>query len=199
MLRALAWGGRWIEIHREEWRRGGGGRGAGKQFSLLIVLYFWIQDWRDEGRREPGANPEPGLGFALLVLAIAWKVMWGVATNGRATLHKRTLTAGGHSYTLTDIVRSNAALLLPVSWKEQQCETQLEEKLSRSTCRSDDTKRKLPELGVFVVATTIGETVGVVRQAGDDLWGNSGLEILPRLQSRKQPFWMGLEENWPCR
>lgn len=50
-----------------------------------------------------------------------------------------------------------------------------------------------------MAAATIGDTVGVARLAGDDLWGNSGLGMLPRLQSRKQPFWMGLEENWPCR
>lgn len=45
----------------------------------------------------------------------------------------------------------------------------------------------------------MGEGVGVARPAGEDLWGSSGLEMLPRLQSRKQPFLMGLEENWPCR
>lgn len=50
-------------------------------------------------------------------------------------------------------------------------------------------------VGVRAACPTIGETVGEIRPAGDDLSGNRGLVILPRLQSRKQPFWMGLDEN----
>lgn len=50
-------------------------------------------------------------------------------------------------------------------------------------------------VGVHAACVTIGETVGEIRPAGDDLSGNRGLVILPRLQSRKQPFRMGLDEN----
>lgn len=50
-------------------------------------------------------------------------------------------------------------------------------------------------VGVHAACATIGETVGEIRPAGDDLSGNRGLVILPRLQSRKQPFRMGLDEN----
>lgn len=66
-----------------------------------------MKDRRDEGRREPGANPEPGLGSAVLVR--------GAATDGRAALHKRTLAAGSRRYARAHLVRSRAALLLPVS------------------------------------------------------------------------------------
>lgn len=56
--------------------------------------------------------------------------------------------------------------------------------------------KSLPEpIGVRAPCATIGEIVGEMRPAGDDLSGNSGLVMLPRLQSRKQPCWMGLDEN----
>ena len=50
-------------------------------------------------------------------------------------------------------------------------------------------------MGVRAACTKMGEMVGEARPAGDDLSGNSGLVMLPRLQSRKQPCWMGLDEN----
>lgn len=50
-------------------------------------------------------------------------------------------------------------------------------------------------MDVRAAFTTIGEIVGETRPAGDDLSGNRGLVMLPRLQSRKQPCWMGLDEN----
>lgn len=58
----------------------------------------------------------------------------------------------------------------------------------------------LPEaMGVSAVRATIGETAGDTKSAGDEPSGNRGLVMLPRLQSRKQPCWIGLDENWPCR
>lgn len=54
----------------------------------------------------------------------------------------------------------------------------------------------LPEsVGVWFACATTGEIAGDIKPAGDDLSGNRGLVILPRLWSRKQPFRMGLEEN----
>lgn len=54
-------------------------------------------------------------------------------------------------------------------------------------------------MGVRNVCATIGEIVGETRPAGEDLSGNRGLVMLPRLQSRKQPCWIGLDEKWPYR
>lgn len=47
-------------------------------------------------------------------------------------------------------------------------------------------------VGVRWVCATMGETMGEAASAGDDLSGKSGLALL---QSRKQPVWMGLDEN----
>lgn len=69
-----------------------------------------MKDWG-----EPGADPEPGLGSALLVLSVALKVMGGAAVDGRAALHKGALAAGSPSGTRTHVVGRSAALLLPVS------------------------------------------------------------------------------------
>lgn len=49
--------------------------------------------------------------------------------------------------------------------------------------------------GVRAACATIGEIVGEMRPAGEDLSRKRGLSMLPRLQSRKRPCWMGLEEN----
>lgn len=44
------------------------------------------------------------------------------------------------------------------------------------------------EMGEQTAWETMGEIVGETRPAGEDLSGNIGLVMLPRLQSRKRPL-----------
>lgn len=50
-------------------------------------------------------------------------------------------------------------------------------------------------VGVCVKWGKIGEMVGEMWPAGDDLSGTGGLLMLPRLQSLMRPCWIGLDEN----
>lgn len=84
--------------------------------SFLIVLEVRVEDRGDEGRGGPAADSGPGLGSGIVLgLGVTVVLVWGAATNGRATLDKWTLVAGSAIYVQGNAVWSQVARLLPLS------------------------------------------------------------------------------------
>lgn len=82
------------------------------------------------------------------------------------------------------------ALLFPFTYKVTK--VKLNKELKKKQSKADG----LPvPMGVCAKWVKIGEIVGEMWPAGDDLSGTRGLLMLPRLQSLMRPCWIGLDEN----
>lgn len=80
-----------------------------------MVLELRVEDGGDEGRGGPAADSGPGLGSGIVLgLIVAMELVWGAATNGRATLDQWTLIAGIDIYVQGNTVWSQIARLLPL-------------------------------------------------------------------------------------
>lgn len=66
-------------------------------FWLLTVLHLWVENWRNERRGSPDTDSRFGSGDARRFLLML-ELVWGAATNWRATFNKGTLVAGADIY-----------------------------------------------------------------------------------------------------
>lgn len=81
-----------------------------------MVLELRVEDGGDEWRGGPVADSGPGLGSGMVMgLIVGMELVWGAATNGRATFDKWALVAGSDVYLKGSTAWSQVAQLLPLS------------------------------------------------------------------------------------